>query len=151
MATICVALASFSHPGQGRAFELVLGLAELGRVDAVVRFGVIHVRSDLTQVRDRDDRARVVLVETWRGTFVDDGVAALRVLDWVPDFQLPIAPVVVVHCRALYKCELEAGCRLVCPQIIFRLVALFISRTSGVAERAAAKVALSRSLQTLSS
>ena len=126
MATICVALASFSHPGQGRAFELVLGLAELGRVDAVVRFGVIHVRSDLTQVRDRDDRARVVLVETRRGTLVDDGVAALRVLDWVPDFQLPIAPVVVVHRPALCKCELKAGGRLVYPDTGWMVIGVLL-------------------------
>ena len=46
---------------------------------------------------------------------VDDGVPAPQELEWVPDFFLPTAPVVMGLRRALDFCELEAGGRLVYP------------------------------------
>ena len=67
--------------GQERVFELALGLVEAGRVDACVGFEALQVVVlQLTQERGREERARLLLVDTRNGLRVDDVVAASRVL-----------------------------------------------------------------------
>jgi hypothetical protein len=48
-------------------------------------------------VRDRHDRARLLLVVKRNGLEVDLVVAAFRVLEHAPDFHLPRLPVCVIH------------------------------------------------------
>ena len=59
---------------------------------------------------------------------VDDGVPAPQELEWVPDFFLPTAPVVMVLRRALDFCELEAGGRLVYPDTGRMVVVVLLRR-----------------------
>ena len=111
--------------GQERAFELARGLVEDSRVDACARFDVLQVVNlQLTQEREREERARAVLVETRKGQRVDDGIAASRVLDKVPDYNL--LSVAVIHLGAAFRSELEAGGRLVNPDTGRMLVALVL-------------------------
>ena len=98
-----------------------------------MRFGVLQFPTlQLTQERDRGDRARDVLVAARNGLRVDDGVPAARVLDWVSDFHLQIAPIVVINRLAALHCELEADGRLVYPDTGRMLVAVLLPGLRGL-------------------
>ena len=78
-----------------------------------MRFEALQVAIlQLTQERDREERARLLVVETRKGLRVGDVAAASRVLGNVPDFHLPRLPVFVIHLGDAFLREHVPGGRL---------------------------------------